>query len=334
MLVVSDFTQREYTIGVNESTGTSELLADMSYLAEAPHGHIVFDFTHMASSLTQAIAPEHIPGQFGFHPLDRIIEQISFIGQLVEMPLLANCPHDISVVLPFASSHLGRFFTQLGVFSLLSEWDLPAKTHDVWEPVGARDDDSRCVLVPLTDVRVNHTGVPDSTQMEEARRRITDEIVANFDSADVLAQFPRAIIGIMEGIAEFVRGGLLASLYFPSTGYLEMSMMNRTEGATGIDPDEQLEALVSQLEATPPNLMNVLDQVTRFYGTIQLWNGFASVLISPDGSFHVEVERTDLRNVAPPGPRATVVLQLPAKPILWDTFAYERVSTMWSSILN
>jgi hypothetical protein len=170
--------------------------------------------------------------------------------------------------------------------------------------------------------------------MERARRRITDEIVANLDSADGLAQLPRAIVGIVEGIAEFVRGGLLASQYSPSTGYLEMSMMNRTEGAMGINPDEQLEALVSQLEATPPSLMDVLDQVTRFYGTIQLWNGFASVLISPDGSFHVEVERTDLCNVAPPGPRATVVLQLPAKPILWDTFAYEHVSTMWSSILN
>ena len=126
----------------------------------------------------------------------------------------------------------------------------------------------------------------------------------------------------------------MASLYFPTTGYLELSVMNRTEGAMGAEPDEQLDALVSKLEAASPAFEKVLEQVTRCYGTLQLYNGFASVLVSPD-AFTTVVERTGLSSIAVPGTRATVVLQLPPKrPILWESFAYERVTKMWSTILN
>lgn len=334
MLAIADFSQRNYTIGINESTGISELLSDMSYLIEAPAGHLRLDFTHTAPNTTQAIASMHLPGHFGFHPTDRTIEQLSFIGRLVEMPLLTCCSHKVSVVLPASSSHLGQFFTQLGVFELMTKWNLPVEARDIWEPKGARDDDTRHVLVPLTDIRVNSIGLPATAQMTEVRRRITGELFETFDTVDAPTQLSEVIGDIVEGIAGLVRGGLVASLYFPTTGYLELSVMNRTEGAMGAEPDEQLDALVSKLEAASPAFEKVLEQVTRCYGTLQLYNGFASVLVSPD-AFTTVVERTGLSSIAVPGTRATVVLQMPPKrPILWESFAYERVTKMWSTILN
>lgn len=333
MLVIADLARRNYVIGINESTGISELLSDMSYLIEAPTGHLMLDFTHMAPNTTQAIVPMHLPGHFGFHPTDRIIEQLSFVGRFVEMPLLACCPHDVSVVLPAPSAHLGRFFTQLGIFELMAKWEVPVETHDIWEPDGARDDDARRVLIPLTDIRANNCGLPDFAQMTEIRRRISGELFETFNSVDAPTQLSETIGDIVEGIASLVRGGLLASLYFPMTGYLELSMMNRTEGTVGSTPDEQLDALVSQLETAPPAFHQVHDQITQCYGTLQLSNGFASILLTSDGSLATMVERTGLSSIGIPGPRATAILQLPPKsPILWEPFAYGRVATMWSTI--
>lgn len=336
MLVVADLPRRNYIIGINESSGISELLSDMSYLIGAPTGHLTLDFTHTASNTTQAIASMHLPGHFGFHTLDRTIEQLSFVGRLVEMPLLACCSHKVSVVLPASSSYIGEFFTQLGVFELMDKWNVTVETRDVWESEGARDDETRRVLVPLMDIRVDNIGLPAAAQIMEVQKGITDELFETFDTVeDAPTQLSEAISDIAEGIACLVRGGLLASLYFPVTGYLELSMMNRTEGTAGTEPDEQLDALVSKLEVPPPSLVRALDQVARCYGTLQLFSGFASILVSPDGSFTTLVERTGLCCASVPGPRATVVLQLPPKsPILWEPFAYKRVATMWSKILN
>jgi hypothetical protein len=162
-----------------------------------------------------------------------------------------------------------------------------------------------------------------------------DDLSQIFGAGDDLVQLSEAVGDIVNGVASLVRGGLLAALYFPTTGYLELAMMNRTEGAMGAEPDEQLDALVSELETNSPNFEGVLDRVRRFYGTMQLFNGFASLLISPDGSFTTAVERIGLPSAGIPGPRVNVVLQLPPKsPILWEPFAYERVANMWSTILN
>jgi len=335
MLVVADLPRGNYTIGVSESTGINELLSDMSYLIEAPTGHLVFDFTHTASNLTQAVASEHLPGHFGFHPLDRTIEQLSFVGRLAEMPLLTCCQHKVSVVLPGLSSHLGQFFTQLGVFELMNKWKVPVETRDIWEPDGARDDETRQVLIPLIDIRVNNASSPDAAQITEIRHRITGSLFATFEDVDAAAQISEMIGDIVKGIADLIRGGLLASLYFPTTGYLELSMMNRTEGAVGSTPDEQLDTLASQLETTAPAFQQVHDRVMRCYGTLQLCNGFASTLLAPDGSFATMVERNGLPSINVPGPRATVVLQMPGEAlILWEPFAYERVTMMWPNILN
>jgi hypothetical protein len=336
MLTIADQVAHFYIIALTEATSITELVADLSYLADAPPGRLVFDFTHTAPNLTQAIASIHLPGHFGFHPLDRIIEQLSFVGRLVEMPLLACCSHKVSVVLPASSSHLGEFFTQLGVFELMDKWNVTVETRDVWESEGARDDETRRVLVPLMDIRVDNIGLPSAAQIMEVQKGITDEFFETFDTVvDAPTQLSEAISDIAEGIACLVRGGLLASLYYPMTGDLELSMMNRTEGTVGTEPDEQLDALVSKLEVPPPSLVSALDQVARCYGTLQLFNGFASILVSPDGSFTTVVERTGLCCASVPGPRATVVLQLPPKsPILWEPFAYKRVATMWSKILN
>jgi hypothetical protein len=336
MLVAADFVRREYIIGVSELTGMSELLADLSYLVEAPSGCLVFDFTHTAPNLTQAVASEHIPGQFGFHPLDRIAEQLSFIGRLVEMPLLAPCSHKVSVVLPAASSHLGRFFVQLGVLDLISRWDgLSVETKEVWEPESMRDDNSRRVLVPLTDILVDAAGDPASAQIETVQNIITDQMFDVFRGVDAPSHLSTSITGIAEGIVGFVRGGLLTALYFPMTGYLELSITNRTEGTIGDDPDEQLDALIDRLDPAPSCITEMLNQVARCYGTVQLCNGLASIFISPDGSFTTMVERTGLYNALTLGPRATVVFQIPPQsPIRWESFARERVSTMWSGILN
>ena len=64
------------------------------------------------------------------------------------------------------------------------------------------------------------------------------------------------------------------------------------------------------------------------------WDTFIISFI-PDGSFVTMVERSGLPSIDVPGPRVTVVLQLPGQaPILWEPFAYGRVATMWSTILN
>ena len=336
MLVIADLPRRNYVIGINESTGISELLSDMSCLTEVPSGHLMLDFTHTAPNTTQAIASMHLPGHFGFHPTDRIIEQLSFVGRLVEMPLLTYCSHEISVVLPAPSSQLGQFFTRLGVFELMSRWNVSVETREVWEAEGARDDDARLVLVPLTDVRVYGAGTASTFQMAEIENDIMECLFDMFDGGvDAPTWLSDALGGIVEDIARLVRGGLMVMLHWPNTGYLELSAMNRTEGAIGSTPDEHLDALVSQLETASPAFQRVRDWVMQCYGTLQLSNGFASILLAPDGSFATMVERTGLASIGIPGPRATVVLQLPPKsPILWEPFAYERVATMWSTILN
>jgi len=340
MLIIADQTTHRYVIVLSEATSIVELVADFSYLADVPTGKLVFDFTHTASNLTLVSPGQHLierlPGHFGFHPLDRTIEQLSFIGRLVEMPLLVCPSHKVSVVLPVPSSHLGQFFTQLGVLDLVRQWKVPFETKRIWEDEGARDDDSRLVLIPLTDVRVDGAGAPDMSQMAKIRDKIVSVLFNAFNSGvDAPTWLSETIGDIAEGIASLVRGGLMAALYFPNTGYLELSMMNRSEGAMGTTPDEQLDALVNRLESTPPAFEQVHDRITRCYGTLQLSNGFASILLAPDGSFATMVERTGLPSTGIPGPRATVVLQLPPKsPILWEPFAYERVATMWATILN
>jgi hypothetical protein len=174
MLVMTDLETRYYLIAVNEVTSVAELIADLSYLDELPPGNLTLDFTYAAANVTQAIAAQHIPGHFGFHPLNHIIEQLSFIGRLAEMPLLASCCHEISVTLPVSSSHLGRFFVHLGVSELLNQWGLKVDTRDIWEPKGARDDDSRCAIIPLTDIKTGYAGCPCDNHITQIRQRITD----------------------------------------------------------------------------------------------------------------------------------------------------------------
>jgi hypothetical protein len=335
MLVITDWETHQYFVALNEATSITELIADLSYLHDLPCGRLVFDFTHTASNLTRAVALEHIPGQFGFHPLDRIIGQLSFIGRLVEMPLLACCSHNVSVVLPASSSKLGQFLSKLGVFDLMTRWRIPVETRGIWELEGARDDVTRRVLIPLTDILVNSKGLPDAIQMTEIRDRISNGLFETLDIVDAPTQLPEMIGGIVESISSLVRGGLLASLYFPTTGYLEASVMNRAEGAMGAEPNEQLDALVDRIETASSAFEKVLDGVTRCYGTVQFFNGFASVFVSPDGSFTTRVERIGLPSASVPGPQVTVVLQLPPKAaILWEPFTRKRVEAIWSTMLN
>lgn len=336
MLATADFSTREYFIAVTEATSDAELMADLSYLANAPGGHLVFDFMHTAANLTQAVASEHIPGHFGFHALDRLIQQLSFIARLVEMPLWYGCSHEISVVFPATSSQLGSFLSDLGVFELIGQWDLVTpETKRVREHDGFRDDDTRRVLIPLTDIRLDGLGLPNTEQMAGIQDRISDCLFDVFDLPDAAQEFTDTVIEVVDGIVGFVRGGLLASLYFPMTGYLELSVMNRTDGAMVATPETQLNALLRRLESMSTTVDKALHRVARHYGTIRLSNGSASVLIGSDGSLATRLEHGGLPSIGIPGPQVTAVLQLPAKgTILWESFARKRVEHMWSTALN
>ncbi|MCL4299159.1 MAG: hypothetical protein KJ077_25710 [Anaerolineae bacterium] len=336
MLVKTNFDQPSYVIALNEASSFAELAADFSYLKDAPPGLLTFDFTHMASNPLKIASSPYLAGNFGFHPLDHLIEQLSFIGRLVQMPLFALNVHTILVILPTPSSQLGRFFTQLGLFDLITQWRLPIESRKIWEERMEGDDSTRVILVPLTDIGIKIACVPNSTHIAVIKNELITQLSKVFNqSFDTVMQLSSTLGEIIEGTIKLVRGGLIAASYFPETGYLELSIMNRSEGALGMVPDEQLDALVNYLETESLTFQRVNDQVKRCYGTLRLSNGHASVVTGPDESFITLIERTDIPTSNIPGARATIILQLPPRSVLmWEDFARERVVTMWSTILN
>lgn len=336
MLVELNQENNLYAIAITETSDFAELTSDLSYLTDVPPGQLIFDFTPTTSNLTQANAYDHLPGNFGFHSTDRIVEQTSFIARMVQMPLFAQCPHDVSVILPKRTSHLGKFFDELGMFDLLEQWQIPVIEQKIWEAHTAHDDESRLVLLPLTDVWFDSEGYLHTHTTERIKPRIVNTFYDIFDRSPDFAEILSSSVNqIIEGVARLTCGGLLTALYYPETGYFEFSIISRTGGNFEVDPEQYLNTLMSRFESAPANFHNANDEIRRFHGTFQMSYGFASIIFAMDGSTVTRCEYFDLPTTNIPGLHATVVLQLPPQSTyMWESFARDRVTAIWKSILN
>src|SRR5262245_33359508 len=88
MLITSDRSTGRYVIAITNTTGWAELAADFHYIMDVPRGEILFDFTHLSGNLTAEKRPDYLPGNFGFHPTDRLAEEVACIGYFQEQLIL------------------------------------------------------------------------------------------------------------------------------------------------------------------------------------------------------------------------------------------------------
>jgi hypothetical protein len=207
MLVKLDVAQGQAEIALTEITSIHELITDWSYLGDTEPVRVTFDFTHTDPHLTRAKAFEHLPGSFGFHPVDRLVEQLSFIGQA------RSLASQVVVVLPTPDSYLGYHFQAWGVSDLLTRWQIPIQ----WRPMPTSPHDyldpGRVILIPLTEL----------TNPVASETILQTNLATEADLAPVLAG---QVSQIINHTLHLVGGGLLGALYFPATGYLEFSLMN------------------------------------------------------------------------------------------------------------
>jgi hypothetical protein len=167
MLIAANHPNSRYIIAITNSTGWAELAADFHSLADSPPGAILFDFTHLSGNLSSEKRFDYLPGSFGFHPTDRLAEEVACIGYFREQLILRL--HPWCARLPNRTTKVGAFLSGMHVGRVLRKMGLEVEEAKVSE-IG-RDDVSRLNLIPLTDI-VLRGGNPDFTQLMHLRQRI------------------------------------------------------------------------------------------------------------------------------------------------------------------
>jgi hypothetical protein len=95
---------------------------------------------------------------------------------------------------------------------------------------------------------------------------------------------------------------------------------------------DQLTFLINRLETT--DFSQLYTHLMTNYGSLQLTNGLAEVLVLCDGSASTWPEQLDLPMTHLTGQRATIVMQLaPAHTEHWPDFAQQRVTWLQQSAL-
>ncbi|MDP2860000.1 MAG: hypothetical protein Q8P50_18835 [Bacillota bacterium] len=313
MLVSLDRKLRRAHIGINNGTGLAELLADFSLIeCTIPHT-IIFDWTHASANLTLEKREDYLPGGFGFHPTDLLTEEIAALAQFIGQ--YGDAGHQLRARLPHEDTKIGAFFQRMKLGEVLRRLGIQVEGIGVCEEEGAEDDITRRTLIPLQFVTVTADGTPDFRAINSLRRNIE----ATFNGAlegdrDLANRLTSVVSEAVDNMVEYAGGGIVAGLYYPRVGEVEITLINRCGGFGGSEADDQLEALLSAVERALDKdgpggngireLMNLADAA---FGTVRLSSGPASLLIAPDGTMQTVVDNLGF---PPPGARVTLVLQL------------------------
>jgi anti-sigma regulatory factor (Ser/Thr protein kinase) len=316
MLIDSDRTTGRYVIAITNATGWAELAADLHYLMDLPPGEIFFDFTHLSGNLTAEKRLDYLPGNFGFHPTDRLAEEVACIGYFREQLILHA--HRWRSRLPSRSTKVGAFLSNMHVGRALRKMEVEVEEVTVSE--NGHDDPSRKNLIPLTDI-VLRGGQPDFNQLQSLRQHIEQVFSLALDQAQSMAnRFASIVNEAVSNLIEYAHGGWVAGLYYPHVGEVEISLINRRGGFGGQTPQEQLERLLAVVEGATERpqggghgITELMDLAHQYFGTLRLSSGNASLYISPDDSMTSVVDDT---GIDIPGGRVTIVLQLlPTDPL-------------------
>jgi anti-sigma regulatory factor (Ser/Thr protein kinase) len=310
MLIPPDYAHSPYIIAITNSTGWAELAADFTFLADLPAGEILFDFTHLSGNLTSEKRVDYRPGSFGFHPTDRLAEEVACISHFREQLIL--WPPRWRARLPSRATKVGAFLWSMRAERVLQKMWLEVEMMRVSET--GQDDADRRTLIPLTDILL-HGGTPDFHQLKTLRQHIEQTFGLALNGSESLAnQFASVVNEAVDNLIEYAHGGWVAGLYYPQVGEIEISLINRRGGFGGQTPQQQLDRLLTVIEGTMERLHGgghgipaLMDLAHQYLGTLRLSNGNASLYISADGSMTSVVDDTGIEI---PGGRVTIVLQL------------------------
>lgn len=310
MLISPSYTNRYYIIAITNSTGWAELAADFTYLADFPAREILFDFTHLSGNLTSEKRFDYLPGSFGFHPTDRLAEEVVCLGYFREQLILS--PHRWRARLPSRATKVGAFLSGMRLGRVLRKMGLEVEETKVSE-IG-QDDMSRRNLIPLTDILL-YGGQPDFHQRKTLRQHIEQTFGLALNGNESLANHFASIVNeAVDNLIEYAHGGWVAGLYYPQVGEMEISLINRRRGFGGQTPQQQLDRLLTVIEGATERphggghgISALMDLAHRYLGTLRLSNGNASLYVSADSSMTSVV---DDAGIEIPGGRVTIVLQL------------------------
>src|SRR5262249_16648045 len=247
---------------------------------------IIFDFTHLSGNLTSEKRFDYLPASFGFHPTDRLVEEVACISYFREQYIL--CPHQWHARLPSRATKIGAFLAHMHIGQVLRKMRFEIEEAKV--PETGHDDSSRKNLIPLTDITL-HKEQPDFNQLMSLRQQIEQTFnLALHGDASLANRFTSVVNEAVDNLIQYAHGGWVAGLYYPHVGEVEISLVNRCGGFGGTTPQEQLDKLLTVIEGATERpeggghgIPELLDLTHTYLGTLRLSNGNASLYISADG---------------------------------------------------
>ena len=313
MLIECNRATGTYIIALNNASNGAELVSDFSYLTGAPCGVLTFDLTHMAAGLTQEMRDEYLPGSFGFQPTISLLEIVSTLGSYVEQQTTPS-PHSLVALLPNQRSRVGRFLIEMGIPPLLASMNISVSFANPANAEVGRDDTTRKNLIPLTLLHLS-SGTPNFTALEQVVNHVEHVFTEALPGASHLVGcFTTLVEEAIDNLLEYGDGGIIGGLYYPNSGEVEVTLVNRHGGFGGTTPEEELDALVVACEgktqrkhAGGTGIAKLSRLTLACFGTLFLRNGNAALRLLPDGSM---VATADTTGFSYPGAYITLLLQL------------------------
>jgi hypothetical protein len=312
MLTEINIEHRRYRVALTNYSNAAEVIADLSYLENLPAGELCFDFRHMTGALTQETREDFLPGSFGYQPTRQLAELAAVITELpTRQPPFS---HRLTTLLPGRDSRVGRYLAGMRLGPLLRDAAVAVSTGQPANAEFGEDDTTRKNMIPLTRVTVSSAGCPDFQTVSDLRQNteqvLRESLPSDHDLAD---RFTTIISEAVDNMVEYGKGGLVAGLYYPRAGEVEITLINRRGGFGGTTPGQQLEALVTACsQSTRPNgggngIRELSRLCLRCFGTLWLCSGAAALRFLPDGAITTDIETTGLEAA---GASVTVLLQL------------------------
>jgi hypothetical protein len=222
-------------------------------------------------------------------------------------------PHHLMAMVPDKSSKVGRYLWDMGLPQMLQTSGLEVSVVGPAAEELGEDDESRQNLIPLTSVRIGrHHQV--LYRIDQRVRRVFT--VALPDQPHLVELFTAVVREAVDNMVDYGSGGVVAGLFYPAAGEVEITLANRLGGFGGQTPEEQRDALLTACAGEPTralggvNGLRELQQLAAHcMGTLMLRSGAATLYMAPDGTVDVQMDETDL---PAPGAAVTILLHLAA----------------------
>jgi hypothetical protein len=248
----------------------------------------------------------------------------------------APYPHQLRALLPDTKSKVGRFLAEMRVPEQLQKLDIAIISAHPASREQGDDDLTRKSLIPLTALEVT-SGMPDFAVVETLITRVKTVFAEALPGdPDLVVRFTCIVEEAIDNLLEYGQGGLIGGLYYPKSGEVEITLVNRHGGFGGTTPDEQLAALFDACEGSTHRVQTGgfgIDALSKLaascFGTLWLRNGNAVLRLLPDGSV---AESRDDTGFNLPGAYITLLLQLLPNAMLTrtdDMRQFEEVLKQW-----